>query len=78
MRISVKKDDPGYTPEMALRRFEVLFNGVPLRHCVTADEGAGEAVVHDLDANGRPMLDRERRQVVTRTVRGHIVIRRRA
>lgn len=55
MRLSVRKNDPGYSP--AAFGAKVTLNGVPLDNCITADEELGVALCYDVDASGKPYLD---------------------
>jgi hypothetical protein len=50
MRVSVKKDDPGYREDAW--RFHVLLDGKQLDCCFTADEDLGEAWVWEKGADG--------------------------
>lgn len=43
MRASAKPTDPGYTPDAM--HYRVYVDGKRLKHCHTADEEAGEAIV---------------------------------
>jgi hypothetical protein len=44
MRLSVDKDDPGYSPDAF--KAKVTLDGVELRNCVTADEEQGVAICY--------------------------------
>jgi len=44
MRISVKKDDEGYSQEAY--KYKAFCNGVELKHCHTADEELGIAICY--------------------------------
>lgn len=47
MRVSVKKDDPGYTKDAY--KYKVFLDGVEIKHCFTADEERGKAFVEIID-----------------------------
>lgn len=66
MRISVRKDDPGFHPLDSL--CEVFLDGQRLRGCFTADEEAGEAHCYVEGDDGRPVLDPERPGQLMETV----------
>ena len=53
MRISVDKNDPGYSPFAASSVDKVKLNGEVLRYVVTADDKLGIVVYYPLDDNGR-------------------------
>lgn len=54
MRISVRKDDPGY--HQFAYRCKVHLNGEPIEGCFTADEEAGEAHIHKRDKEGKYII----------------------
>lgn len=56
MRVSVRKDDPGYRSDAVL--FEVTLDGQKLRGCFTADEELGKAWRYAEDENGVTIIDR--------------------
>lgn len=58
MRISIRKDDPGYHP-MAYK-CEAYLDGVKLRRCFTADEEKGEVYCYEEDENGKIFIDPEK------------------
>jgi uncharacterized protein (DUF39 family) len=69
IRVSVRVDDPGYVGE----RFpiaDVYLDGVPLRHCFTADERTGEAWCYATDAAGKFIIDGD--HLRERYVRGNV------
>lgn len=74
MRLSVEKTDPGFRADAY--RYEVLLDGVPLQHCLTADEERSTAKVVATDAAGKILTD----EFVVRTkwVFGEVRIRRAA
>ena len=54
MRLSIFKDDPGYPGYYPIA--DVLVDGKPVSHCVTADEELGLAICQALDSDGEIML----------------------
>jgi hypothetical protein len=73
MRISTDHLDPGYS--VFAHRCAVRLDGAPLKHCVTADEERGEAVVYVIDpSTDKPVLDSFSRRLRTKFVRGHVQI----
>lgn len=48
-RISMSKDDPGYSPLEGLHA-KVFLDGVEQKSCVTADERTGEVYLYDLES----------------------------
>jgi hypothetical protein len=56
MRISVKKDDPGYDPVNS-RYAKVYLDGVEQKHCVTADEEEGYIIRYVTDDNGELTIE---------------------
>ncbi len=44
MRVSIRRDDPGYTGD---RRWLVTLDGVEVKYCVTADDVEGFVLVHE-------------------------------
>lgn len=53
MRISTRKDDPGYTARAY--NYQVYLDGKKLDHCHTADEEKGEAHCFVYDDDDRPV-----------------------
>lgn len=79
MRLSARKDDPGYEAFNALysngKRPVAFLDGVEQRAAVTADEEAGLIVRHVLDDEGKPQLDpNDPHRVWEETVRGEVRI----
>ncbi len=72
MRISVRKDDPGYHPQAVGCR--VVLNGKEIERCFTADEEAGEAFCYATDANGDCILNQARDGVVEIIYKGKVEI----
>lgn len=72
MRISVRKDDPGYRPWAV--RCSVLLDGERVGDCHTADEELGAVWVSCRDGYGRLMLNFMRNKVVAGVLRGKVEI----
>ena len=53
MRLSIREEDPGYTPQASLA--EVKLNGEIISNCFTADEETGQCYCIKVDANGNPV-----------------------
>lgn len=51
MKLSVKKDYPGYNPLVA-PHCQVYLNGDRLRHCIAADSDRGTAECYRMDQRG--------------------------
>ncbi|MCK4717888.1 MAG: hypothetical protein KAT70_04375 [Thermoplasmata archaeon] len=51
MRVSMDKRDPAYHPGNG--KYWATLDGVELKHCVTADEERGMAMVYATDEDGR-------------------------
>lgn len=74
MRVSADAADSGYRPDL-IGRVRIWLDDVEVTNrCVTADDERGEAVLHVLDAEGRPTLDRARNAVRTETISGAVSI----
>lgn len=54
MRISIRKDDPGY--HQFAYRCKVHLNGKPVEGCFTADEETGEAYIYKKDKDGKHII----------------------
>lgn len=61
-RKSVRKDDIGYDP--FAYKWNVEFNGKPLKHCFTADEWLGEAWVYDVENSFYPFFDLAEKKLI--------------
>lgn len=72
MRLSVDKSDAGYHDAASICSARVLFNGEPLRDCVTADEDKGEAVI--LVRNERDHIRTKDGEAMRVTVCGRVEI----
>ncbi len=73
MRLSVRKDDPGYDPRAFGAR--VYLDGKEITHCFTADEERGYALVYVLNENGQPFIDPGRREPRWTALYGDVVIK---
>jgi hypothetical protein len=72
MRLSADPNDPAYAPLTGGIR--VFLDGIERCNVVTADEEKRLVVVHPLDERGNLILNRERDEVVTETLHGHVRI----
>ncbi len=72
MRISVRKEDPGYHT----RPFDyyVLVNGVRVNDCFTADEETQQAFCFVRDAKGDFVLNKSKTKVVEKILTGKVEI----
>lgn len=73
MRVSVDKDDKGYSPYAHHVIDKVYLNGVELTHIVTADDEAGLVVFYCTDDEGKYLLDDDEK-LVTGTLTGDVEI----
>lgn len=75
MRLSVRKDDPGYSPT-AQRNAEAFLDGKKVDHCFTADEETGEVFLYRTDKDGHPYRDPENPdRLATERLTGEVEIR---
>lgn len=72
MRVSVRKDDPGY--RNIIRGQRVYLDGVEQHRVVVADERLGIVEKHLLDEKRQPVLTNDRTAVRTVTRRGEVRI----
>lgn len=72
MRVSTWKTDPGYTSI----RYEVLLDGIRLRHCHTADEEERIAYVYARDKRGKYIFNNMTGNIVSTSLTGKITVRR--
>jgi hypothetical protein len=70
MRMSVRKDDPGYDPNAVL--FIPYLDGVKLDNCFTADEEEGKAYCFSLDKEGNQFIDKETNEIAEEILHGNI------
>lgn len=75
MRITVLDDDPGERITPGRERITVYLNGQEIKHCLTADDIAGEVVCVETDDQGRMLA--ENGEVKRQTRYGLVVIERR-
>ena len=59
MRLSMNETDPAYDPANGIRA-KVLFDGEPVKGCMTADEEAGTIEVYLFDDAGRVVTNGDR------------------
>lgn len=58
MRVSVRKNDPGYHPMASQFGFKILLNGEDMTcRCHTADEEEGRLYCYDVNDNGHMYID---------------------
>lgn len=74
MRVSIRKDDPGYANGQRFRGCVVLLNGAEVRCCFTADEEQGTVIVALLDLHGRVQCDLHTHEVQTVEIKGRVEI----
>ena len=74
MRMSVRKDDAGYSPHA--RNYRAYLNGKLLDSCFTADEELGIAHVNRTDENGKVLLNKSKTGVLTKMLYGRVEIRK--
>lgn len=75
MRLSARKDDPGYRPDWeSLLPITVLLDGVEVPKCITADEELGYVKFFALDERGNTILAPCRTECVTREATGQVQI----
>lgn len=72
MRLSVIKEDSGYSPLAHL--FAVACNDELVAACITADEEKGYAIQYQLDAEGQPMKTLDGKSFVLHRLTGKVVI----
>lgn len=63
MRISVRPDDPGYSPHVPDSRVIVTLDGVPCEWVITADEETGEVISYAVQG-GRPYCQEDGEPVI--------------
>lgn len=73
MRLSVNKNDPGYSPKAFGAR--VFVDGTEITNCFTADEESGEAFVYIVDDHGRHVFSPLHTDIETTVIRGKVDIR---
>ncbi len=72
--MSIHKDDAGYHKRSM--RYKILFNGIELLNCFTADEDRGYALVHKTDENGNILLNKDRTEILTEKRYGKVDIKK--
>ena len=75
MRMSVKKDDPGYHKK-AQWRYQPFLDGKKVDHCFTADEDQGYVMVHKTDDSGKIMLKEDKSGIAVKQLFGRVELRR--
>lgn len=76
MRVSVRKNDPGYKAFLENKgRILVFLDGQPITgRCITADEEEGLVLCNAL-LDGKPYLNEEKTEVVTELLEGKVEVR---
>ncbi len=79
MRLSVEKDEPGYSAWQALgnRRHDVriFVDGAEVKNAITADTEEGFVVVNETGENGHILFGRESGEIYTKRITGRVEIR---
>jgi hypothetical protein len=70
IRVSVDKDDPGYSPFAVY--CPASLDGMEQKRCITADEAAGTIRRYVTDEDGKPVVEND--HFVAETVTGTVVI----
>lgn len=73
MRVSVDKDDPGYSPASYAIIDKIYLNGIEIKHVITADDDAGVIIFYCTDENGHYIIDDDDR-LMTGTLSGDVEI----
>lgn len=76
MRLSVRKDDPGYPAWSRIDQkaeVRVYLDGIQVEECITADEEAGYVLCNKLK-NGKPFITKTQ-EVATEKRHGRVEIR---
>lgn len=72
MRLSVRKNDPGYSRHSY--RAKVFVDGKQIHNCFTADEEIGEAFCHAVDSDGKVFLAEDGISLATIVLKGKVQI----
>lgn len=72
MRVSVDKDDAGFVKDSY--NYQIIFDGEEIFNCITADDDAGECLVHVTDDDGRLVLDDLHQSIKTEVIAGKVEI----
>ena len=73
MRLSVKKEDPGY--HRTAHRYRAFLNGAKVDHCFTADEEMGILWRYKTDQNGKVLLDETKTELLIDQLFGQVELR---
>jgi len=73
MRLSVKREDPGY--HVKAHRYRAFLNGVRVDRCFTADEEMGTLWRYKTDQNGKILLREDYTEVLTEQLFGQVELR---
>lgn len=75
MRISIEKDDPGYSPFAVGAVLKVYLNDQEVAHCLTADDKTGYVKAYVIDPKTlQPMLNEACDGLVTSEQHGVVTI----
>jgi hypothetical protein len=72
VRVSIDRDDPGYVANA--RKIKVYLDGKLVRYVVTADEQRRIVIAFKTDADGCPMLNPARNEVMREELHGDVRI----
>jgi hypothetical protein len=73
-RMSVDKDDIGYSPEA--KNHIPYLNGKKVKHCITADEKQGYVLVYITDPNDDYIFNATKTALLKKKLYGKVTIRR--
>lgn len=76
MRVSVRKDDPGYKNFFGVILYEAYLDGKKVENVVTADEETGEVFFHARDEHGEFILNEAKDAIIEKRLTGKVEIRR--
>lgn len=72
MRISIRKNDPGY--HLLAHKCSPMLNGEEIRHCFTADEETGECFCYKTDDKDNIILNDSKTEIVEIVRKGDVKI----
>jgi len=75
MRLSCRKDDPGYDEEAIIKEYEFTCDGKVVEYVITIDEEKGFIFCYALDDNGKPKRTEDGNNLQTMVLRGKVKIR---
>lgn len=74
MRISGRKDDPGY--HKRVWSYQAFIDNVKVAHCFTADEDRGYVLRYKTDGRGHLIVDRSKDEIAIEQLFGRVQVRR--